>query len=171
MILEERDLRFDFSRALDARKFDGADHGLSHCGMKGVDFIVELPERILFIEVKDPDHPRATRKERDRFFEKVQSRTLINQDLAPKCRDSYLYEHAMARTSKPIIFIVLLSMDSLTDADLSIQTDLLQKQIPAVGPPGNPWKKRFIEDCRIFNMASWNRLMSPFPISRISESS
>ena len=55
------------------RKFDGAQHDLSHC-MKAVDWILELPDRIYFIEVKDPDDPRAREhRERARFLRSFQS--------------------------------------------------------------------------------------------------
>lgn len=44
------------------RKFDDeAAHGLSHC-MKAVDFIIELPERLLFVEFKDPENPQTPAK-------------------------------------------------------------------------------------------------------------
>ena len=57
--LTEGNLRITFPRGTRARKFDEPEtHGLS-C-MKAVDFIVEETDRILFIEFKDPDDPRAT---------------------------------------------------------------------------------------------------------------
>ena len=53
------------------RKFDSPEfHGLTHC-MKAVAFIVENDDRMLFIEFKDPDHPRAgdmERRQLDRTF-------------------------------------------------------------------------------------------------------
>jgi hypothetical protein len=58
-ILQERGIRIEFPGALNGRKFDdGATHGLSHC-MKAVDFIVELSDQILFVEVKDPPDPAS----------------------------------------------------------------------------------------------------------------
>ncbi|MDA1192745.1 MAG: hypothetical protein O3A46_13815, partial [Candidatus Poribacteria bacterium] len=62
MILREGTLTFDFSDAVDGFRFDEQDptnpnfHGLSHC-MKAVDFIVELEDQFLFVEVKDPPDP------------------------------------------------------------------------------------------------------------------
>ena len=49
----EEDLQMEIKGVVDARKFDDSSHGLSHC-MKAVDFIVEHPNRYLFIEFKDP---------------------------------------------------------------------------------------------------------------------
>ena len=57
MTFTERTLQIDIADAIGGRKFDGADHGLT-C-MKAVDFIVELEDRYLFIELKDPDDPEA----------------------------------------------------------------------------------------------------------------
>ena len=89
MIFDEGDLRFDFSKAVNAKKFDDSSHGLSYC-MKAVDFIVELEDRILFVEAKDPQHPKSTPEQRKSFLEKLKSRELINNELVPKCRDRFI---------------------------------------------------------------------------------
>ena len=61
-VLREGDLQITINDAIEARKFDDeASHGLSHC-MKAVDFVVELPDRYLFIEVKDPKTLRLPRR-------------------------------------------------------------------------------------------------------------
>lgn len=52
---------FDFTQAQDARRFDDASHGLSHC-MKAVDFIAESKDHILLIEVKDFEAPNCCNK-------------------------------------------------------------------------------------------------------------
>ena len=67
----EGDLRVEFRGVVEARKFDGSDHGLSHC-MKAVDFIVELPERYLFIEFKDPQNPNARLHSQKNFTDVTQ---------------------------------------------------------------------------------------------------
>jgi len=57
--LIEGDLRLTLSGQTTGRRFDGAGHRLSHCGLKAVDWILDLPERIYFVEVKDPEVPGA----------------------------------------------------------------------------------------------------------------
>ena len=52
--LEEGDLLITFPEGADGRKFDGPEHGLSHC-MKALDWIFELKDRTYFIELKDLD--------------------------------------------------------------------------------------------------------------------
>ena len=91
--LTEGNLRITFPGAMNVRKFDSPEsHGLTHC-MKAVDFIVEDDDRVLFIEFKDPDHPRATDEEKERFVESFRSGRL-DEDLKYKYRDSLLYEWA-----------------------------------------------------------------------------
>ena len=58
ILLTEGNLEITINHEISARKFDGSGHGLSHC-MRAVDFVVEFPNRHLFIEVKDPQDPRA----------------------------------------------------------------------------------------------------------------
>lgn len=166
--LIEGDIEFDFSKALTARHFHDDQHGLSHC-MKAVDFIVELPDRIYFIEVKDPGHPEARPKNSKDFVRKMRSKKLIKESLTPKARDSYLYELAMGNISKPVYYIVLIELKSLSAAELSTQTDLLKKDIPVDGPPGNHWPNKFIHNCAIMNLNKWNSALSIFPASRIGE--
>lgn len=52
MVLREGNLELELPPGAKGWKFDDAGHGLSHC-MKAVDFIVELPDRLFFVEIKD----------------------------------------------------------------------------------------------------------------------
>ena len=63
--LQEGELRLTLPETANGRKFDGPAHGLSHC-MKAVDWIIELPDRVYFVEVKDPTRktPPPVRKGR-----------------------------------------------------------------------------------------------------------
>jgi len=61
------EIEIEIPDALSGRKFDDRTHGLSHC-MKAVDFIVELVDRILFIEIKEP--PDTTSLPPDGHLEK-----------------------------------------------------------------------------------------------------
>ena len=52
-VLAEDDLQISLPATAKGRKFDDeVTHRLSHC-MKAVDFIVELKDRVLFIEFKE----------------------------------------------------------------------------------------------------------------------
>ena len=112
MILSERDIQIDFQSASSARKFD--EKGFkSPQGMKLVDFVVYERNRTLLIEVKDPSNPNPKARQ-DGFEEEFRSNTLIAQELVPKARDSYTFEHLMARDAKPFIFVVLIGTEKLT---------------------------------------------------------
>ena len=72
LTLTEGDLLLTINGAIGARKFDDANHGLSHC-MKAVDFIVERPNCYLFIEFKDPQNPNAKAKDQKKFVNRFMS--------------------------------------------------------------------------------------------------
>ncbi|MBN1591635.1 MAG: hypothetical protein JW941_00135 [Candidatus Coatesbacteria bacterium] len=167
-LFREGDLEFDFRKATSSRRFDDESHGLTHC-MCAVDFIVELPDRILFVEAKDPQNPSARPAAIQNFIGELESGSLIQKKLVPKCRDSYLYELSMGRLGKPVYYIVLVVLSALTKADLAHQSDLLNKYIPVEGPPENHWKDRFIQDSMIMDLEAWGKHFPRFPVRRLSE--
>lgn len=170
MIINEKDIRFDFSSAVSAKRFDdGKKHGLTHAMMKSVDFIVEEEDRIIFVEVKDFQHPSSQPKELKKNLNKLSSESLVNHELMPKCRDSFLYEYAMNNLGKPVYYYVLIALNTLSESNLTNQTNLLWKRIPVYGLKGNPWKNKFIHGCMIMNIETWNTYLSQYPVSRISQ--
>ena len=165
-VIVENDLQITLPVGTPSRKFDDpASHGLSHC-MKAVDFIVELKDRFLFIEFKDPQHPLGQPKDRGKFIDKFLSGQ-IDADLKTKYRDSFLYEWASGRAGKPIYYLVLIGADTLTDADLLTRTDALKRQLPIHGPDGKPWQRDFIAGCAVMNLAAWNRSLPAYPARRV----
>lgn len=167
MTLAEGDLQIVLPDGAVGRKFDdAATHGLSHC-MKAVDFIVELEDRILFIEFKDPDDPTAVAARQQRFMKEFRSGALDNT-LKTKYRDSFLYEWGAGRVTKPIYYLVLIGASSLSEAELLARTDALKRQLPTLGPGDRPWKKPFVAGCSVMNIETWNKALSQFPVSRLS---
>lgn len=164
-ILEEGYLRISLPPGALGRKFDDQEtHRLSHC-MKAVDFIVELDDRTLFIEVKDPEHPKAKNKDRNKFLKGLLSGAL-DADLKTKYRDSFLYEWASGRANKPIYYLVLICASSLSEAELLARTDALKRQLPVNGPNDQPWKNSLVAGCAIMNVDTWNKLLPQYPLSR-----
>ena len=167
-ILTEGNLRFDFSAALNVRRFDDqATHGLSHC-MKAVDFIVELQRRTIFVEVKDPDNPNAKPANRSTFIQELQSGVLENQ-FTHKFRDSFLYEWASDSLRKPVHYVVLVALQSLTSADLLTRTDALKRVLPAGRGLPRCWARPIAGGCIVVNLATWSShpLLGRFPVSRL----
>ena len=127
-VLQEGNLSVSIDGELQAWKFDGPSHGLSHC-MKAVDLIVEFPSHYLFLEFKDPQHPEATSQSREKFIHEFMGGSL-DEDLKYKYRDSFLYEWASGRANKPVHYFVLIADDALTDAELIARTDALARILP-----------------------------------------
>ena len=118
-VLKEGNLQITINNAIDVRRklshcMTMSEHGLSHC-MKAVDFVVELPDRYLFIEVKDPQDPQAPSEAGEQFIQRFQSGQ-IDEEFKYKYRDSFLYEWASGRADKQVYFtiLVLIALDSLT---------------------------------------------------------
>lgn len=166
-VLTEGDLQITLPAGATGRKFDdGATHGLTHC-MKAVDFVVELDDRILFIEFKDPYDPAAAAERQHLFMSKFHSGVLDNE-LKAKYRDSYLYEWGSGRTTKPVYYFVLIAASVLSEAELLARTDALRRQIPVLGPGDKPWKKPFVSGCAVMNIDTWNKALPQCPVSRLS---
>ncbi|MBI5526572.1 MAG: hypothetical protein HY897_09570 [Deltaproteobacteria bacterium] len=161
----EGNLQIAFPAGAVVQKFDDRSHGLSHC-MKAVDFIVELKDRYLFIEIKDPQHPESRREERDEWAKKFLACSL-DEDLKYKYRDSFLYEWACGKVDKPIHYYVLVALDTLDGAELIARTDALKRIIPLDGPPAGRWTKKVVDGCAVFNIATWNEKLRGFPVTRL----
>ena len=163
--LREGDLELSVPLRATGRTFDDATHGLSHC-MKAVDFVVELPDRILFIEVKDPENPAATCADQAEFISRFQSGE-IDRDLALKYRDSFLYEWAASRLAKPIHYFVLVAIAAMDAAMLLSRTDALKRQLPFDGPGSGAWTRRIATQCVVLNIDAWNQYLPSFPVKRL----
>ena len=136
--LTEGELQLSLPVGARGRCFDDpATHGLTHC-MKAVDLIVGTADRSWFIEFKDPEHSRAGERSREVFLHDFRSGRLDN-DLKTKYRDSWLYEHAQGRLTKPVHFAVLIACSTLTAAELLNRTEALRRQLPLRGPGGRAW--------------------------------
>jgi len=166
-VLQERGIQIEFSSALNGRKFDGgATHGLSHC-MKAVDFIVELPHQILFVEVKDPPDPASLPPHVKADYVKGLLSGAEDADFYYKYRDSFLYEWAADRTDKPIYYLVLVAFDRLTAADLLARTDALKRKLPVSEAAPADWQHSLVAGCSVFNLAAWNKALPAFPAQRV----
>lgn len=166
---KEGDLKVEFRSVFDARKFDDASHGLSHC-MKAVDFIVERSDCYLFIEFKDLQDPGIPAQNLQDIIQGF-LRGAIDEDLKYKYRDSFLFEWASGRADKPVDYLVVVALDSLTARELVARTDDLNRKLPLQKSKSNPWTRPFVRSCTVFNLTSWNSNLPGFPISRLGKKS
>lgn len=163
--IQEGNLEITFPANVTPRVFDSPSHGLSQC-MKAVDFIVEEPHRVLYIEFKDPDHPRAEMQDKAGFIESYQSGKLKEQ-LKYKYRDSFIYEWASKNCSKPIHYFVLIASESIDEAGLLTLNDQLSRSLPVGIRSSTPWKRPIANECIVFNINSWNRHLPNYPVNRV----
>jgi hypothetical protein len=171
MRLIENDLEFNFTNAIDAIVFDQMKSHLPNYHavnqMSRVDFIVELEEAILFVEVKDPDCPDSTVATLAKFHAKLDSGKL-GSIFASKFIDTFLYRWAEEKVTKPIHYISLVTLDEAQVIQLS---DEITRKLPPLGVAVPRWKKQLFENCQVFNLNMWNENFPKWQVARISQSS
>ncbi len=160
-VLAENDLEFDFSAAMEAIIFDDdALHNPST--IKRVDFIAEFNDRFVFIEVKDPDMPGAANPEA--FKTKLLTGNLI-PDLAGKYRDSLWFRSLSGKATKPIHYIVLISMASLEPALLLAKQDELKRSLPITH---KDWSVPCAAGCAVLNLDQYKKQFGANSVRRLS---
>jgi hypothetical protein len=168
-ILQEGGIQIEIPAALSWRKFDApTTHGLTHC-MKAADLIVELEDRILFIEIKDPSQAIGMADDAKKHFVDQLLSGHLDQDLAYKYRDSFLYEWAARRHAKPIYYLVLVAFERLTPADLLARTDALKRSLPRVAPKIADWKRPIVNGCLVLSLSAWNDEFPEYPAQRVAQ--
>ena len=165
-VLREGALELTLPHGVQGIKFDDREHGLSHC-MKAVDFVVEEPDRILFIEFKDPDHPRANTDAREAFLQELRTGGK-DDDLVRKYRDSFIYRWAEEADEKPVVYFVLVAASQLDEAMLLARTEELKRKLPVEGPASGAWKRKIVAGCGVFNLETWNKHLPQYPVTRVA---
>lgn len=169
MKLKEGDLEFHFTNAIDAIIFDQIKpkednfHGIAT--MHRVDFVVELEEAILFVEVKDPGHPRAQQEGLEKFYNELVDGTL-GDTFKSKFIDTFLYRWAEEKLTKPIHYLNLVTL--VDEAQTNNLTDEIIRKLPPLGKNTPRWKKQLFENCQVFNLEAWNENFPKWPVIRIS---
>ena len=116
-VLDEGNLKFDFSAFQSAAKFD--EQELNAYGMKAVDFIAEDNDCLYFIEVKDFQHPNATLENRKSDYEMLiaagtAKKSVFVMEMGMKIKDSLLRKYALGENfDKAIVYLLLINLDKL----------------------------------------------------------
>ena len=164
--LREGDLQVSLPKSVQGRKFDDETHGMSHC-MKAVDWIIDLPEKVYIVEVKDLDARGASGREaRRKYLEDLQAGRK-DLDFVGKFRDSFIYQWACERVDKPIVYLVIIACEALGNAMLLHRADELRRKLPSGCP--RAWKRAIAKDVLVFNQRTWNEHFPNFPMERIPQ--
>lgn len=153
------DLEARLSKSLGQQPFDRRLGSKPH-GLLFVDFIVDRDSEVFLIEVKDPcsgDIPAIMKQERHNdFVERLRGRKLIDENLVPKCRDTYLFLHLMKQDAKPMKFLVLLGLEcgNFDPALIGVFQTRLMNRLRKESE--SPWKRQYVAGCAVFTESSWN---------------
>ena len=132
-IFEESGLLFDFSASESAYVADKPNYP----GLSAVDFVVEIPHEILFIEVKNPDSFRALEHGQRRDFIRKMSLDLFPIKMSAKFKDSILKELAAGRKFvKPIKYILLLECGEIDPKQRSTLLQRINGKVPKFSENG-----------------------------------
>jgi hypothetical protein len=167
MKFRERDIEIDFTDAVDGIEFDQVRdktlpnyHGLGK--MHRVDFIVELKTAIIFVELKDPSHPRARPENLREFIAELEDGTLT-QTFVSKFIDSFFYRWAECKTNKPIHYINLVTLPAELLPNFA---DEIVKKLPPRGLAVPRWQRPIVQNCQVFNIETWNQNFPKWPVTR-----
>ena len=125
---------------------------------------------MLLVEVKDPSHSRAPDDAREEYIQRLQSNELIFDELTPKARDSYTYLHLMARDNKPFLYVVLLELGDFSN-EKALLTGFKDRLLRRIRQEADtPWERRYIKDCAVLTVDTWNDAFPDWPVRRTSGS-
>jgi len=161
--VQEDDLIFDVTAAVKAEKFDDVVIHGAKSTMKRVDFIIEKDDKVIFLEVKDPDMPGAVNP--NKLKQDLQGGNLI-PELAGKYRDSLLFTHLRGGFGKPIQYVVLINMACLDDALILNKTDALKSAIPI---SHRQWRQDSANSCVILKLDAYKRAFGDQSVWRASD--
>lgn len=166
MFLTEGQLKFDFSNAIQAFKFDEVDqnspyyHGVAHC-MKAVDFIVERENDWLFVEVKDYG---VQNQSNPTNLNKSEKRKKLLDSLVGKYKDTFLYRWAEGKIDdKPVHYVCLVELND--DALILNLMHALKQRLP-IGSAAQRWQGEIVKSATVVNINKWNAHFSDSLVMR-----
>lgn len=169
----EREIVCDFSGAENVWKYDQNGKFPFDENMKAVDFLVEWPDEVWLVEIKDPSRSTITEDEKNavkaKFREDLRSKKLVEGKLGPKAKDTFLYLYLSDTLQlKPKKYLVLLGLEELDATMLDRLTERLKQAVCFLSPGGTAWANRYLEEVGVFNLTSWNKHLRHCPVTRMT---
>jgi hypothetical protein len=133
-ILDEGNLRFDFTAYDTAEQFDNGNK--NPYGMKSVDFFAETADCLYFIEVKDFQNPNATEERRAKDYKMLRAagtekQSVFNLEMGVKIKDSLLRRYAENKKfTKKVIYLLLINLDTLSEFERGLLKTKISGHIP-----------------------------------------
>ena len=132
--LVEGNLTFTFIDFYNVEMFD--ESSKNPAGLRPVDILAETTENLYFIEIKDFQHPKATKKQRAKdekmLTEKDEHENLIFAiEMGGKIKDSLLRKFAEGyRYAKPVKYLLLINLDGLGTHERGRLKEKIRGHIP-----------------------------------------
>ncbi|MTK11717.1 MAG: hypothetical protein F8N39_06380 [Clostridiaceae bacterium] len=165
--LEEGRFRFDFSNALSKYKAD--DPTLN--GLGGVDFVVELNDKFLFIELKDIENSKVPAEKKKEWIEKlkVNKENLFLIDLGVKFKDTLIRGWAREENfDKPIWYLIIIQLKELDAVQKIKLTEDLTGKLPTTLKAKFGFKKEIkIKQRMILSIEEWKEKFPQFQVTEI----
>lgn len=164
---EEGELQLSFGDEWDAEHFDRPGVSFPQ-GVSPVDFIAEGPDELVLVEVKDPFAAQVPTRHLQDFVEKMKSKELTHQELAPKARTSYGFLHLMARDTKPMRYVVVIATERLS-LQPPLMTELAERLRARLAQEADtPWKRTYISDCNVVSVEDLGKALPGCSASRMA---
>ena len=162
-IFEESGYRFRFPSALWAVKADV----VNYARLSLVDFVVETDSVFYFIEVKNPDNPKASPKNRRDFLSKLQAET-FPAEITKKFTDTLLAQLAMGRSfPKPVQYLFILEFGAFSSYERQILFDRVNNRLPAGLKDSVFVNVSSVKSFRLLTIAEFQRQFRDFCVESI----
>ena len=165
--LSEGRFSFNFEKSILSVKADNPTFN----GLGGVDFIIELEDRFVFVEVKDLEDKRVPPEQRAEWVRKLKigkdNPFLI--DMGIKFKDTVLRKWANNEEfDKPIWFTVILQLNDMDAAmKIKLSEDLSGKLPTCIGEKYGFKKNLRIKRREIISVDDWQNRYPEFPITEV----
>jgi hypothetical protein len=132
-VLDEGNLRFDFSAFTYVERFDDEQNNPN--GLKSVDFVLEDTEVMYFIEVKDFQNPKAPEERKELDFNMLtkndEKRLMFSIEMGAKIKDSLLQKYALGQKFiKKVCYLLFINLDKLSARDRGRLKEQIKGYIP-----------------------------------------
>ena len=164
----EKELVFTFPDETNWMELDEQGKQLP-IGMALVDLVIERDADCLLVEIKDPSHTKSPEKEQKKYLKRLRDDSVLKNELTPKARDSYTYQHLMKRDAKPFVYVVLLGLDAFSN---EIQRGVLNNFSDRLygslrNESHEPWKRTHVTQCLVMSIDAWNDRFTKWPVKRV----